>query len=83
MDEHETQKVRATLDLLGLAGDAEPLPEPLFCANALVDRLAEVLSRTVGATKECPFCLTPTYLRRHASGCGLARALEAAKLWHP
>jgi len=50
-------------------------------AKALIQRLEEALRRTVAASPTCPYCDTPTYLRRHHDRCGIRIMLEDAKAW--
>jgi DNA-binding transcriptional regulator LsrR (DeoR family) len=50
-------------------------------ANDLIKKLAEALRRTAATAPACPYCETPTYLRRHQAGCGINQVLEEAKDW--
>ena len=55
--------------------------EPLTAASALIEQMEEALRRALSVGKACPYCDTPTYLRRHHPGCGLKKVLEEAQAW--
>lgn len=67
---------------LGLPpADGASAADPLNAAAALIARLEEALRRTVAASPACPYCQTPTYLRRHHAGCGLSTVLQDTRNW--
>jgi hypothetical protein len=82
MDTSEKAQAIAALKQLGRLNDqGELIPEPLTRATALIEKLDEALRRTLSTAEACPYCDTPTYLRRHHAGCGISQVLEDAKAW--
>ena len=65
-------------EVLGvMAEGGKQITDPLDCATSLIQRMEECLRRTVALSPVCPYCETPTYLRRHNPGCGIKKTLEA------
>lgn len=80
MDASEKAHVDA-LKTLGLLKEEGEIPRSPGATVTLIEKLAEALRRAVASAPSCPYCDTPTYLRRHQEGCGINRVLEDAKAW--
>ncbi|BDU71522.1 hypothetical protein [Mesoterricola silvestris] len=81
MDASEKSQAVNGLKSLGMLKEEGEIPRNPDAAVTLIEKLAEALRRAVASAPSCPYCETPTYLRRHQEGCGINRVLEDTKTW--
>jgi hypothetical protein len=82
MDASDKAQAIAALKQIGrLPDQGEVISDPLTRAGTLIEKLDEALRRTLSTANVCPYCDTPTYLRRHNAGCGISQVLDEAKGW--